>query len=145
MRAMTLKMQGMDSNTEPEMGLKVDQIVRKTKEMMKDEEATSKLTKMLVMMLIVFLLTEFPSGIFGMIANFIQSKDFHEQCFNPIRRFLNLTDFASSSSNFFVYFIMSQNFRKTLQGIFKGLSTTIGTSFSSSSTKSGGFSAVTSS
>lgn len=76
-------------------------------------------TKMFKVLLIVFLVTEFPPGILSFFAGLIDSKKFFMQCYRPIRSFLNLNEYISSSVGFFIYLYMSLKFRRTLRQLFR--------------------------
>lgn len=72
-----------------------------------------KTTKMLIILLILFLVTELPPGILAFCFGLIKSKKFFLQCYVPIRPFLNLNEYVSSSVGFFIYLYMSSKFRQT--------------------------------
>lgn len=99
-------------------------------------KAFTKTTKMLIILLIIFLATELPPGILAFSFALIKSKKFFVECYNPVRSFLNLNEYISSSVGLFIYLSMSSQFRQTFIQSFWNKNRTSSTSSNPTSYKS---------
>nr|XP_040569440.1 G-protein coupled receptor dmsr-1-like [Lepeophtheirus salmonis] len=73
---------------------------------------TDRTTRLLVVILILFLLTEFPQGILGMLSA-VYGDQFFRDCYLPLGDVMDAMALINSSINFILYCAMSQQFRKT--------------------------------
>ncbi|KAI1285309.1 Sex peptide receptor [Halotydeus destructor] len=74
-------------------------------------------TKMLLCVLLLFLITEFPSGILVLLAGVI-GDDFFRQVYYPLGELLDILALLNSGINFILYCIMSTAFRATFAQLF---------------------------
>ncbi|CAH0547168.1 unnamed protein product [Brassicogethes aeneus] len=81
------------------------------------EKQAYRTTKMLLVILMLFLSVEFPQAIYGLL-NHIIGDVFQIECYQPIGGFLDLIALLYCSINFFLYCIMSQKFREVFKEIF---------------------------
>jgi len=73
---------------------------------------TDRTTKLLIVILVLFLIAEFPLGILGMFSA-IRGHDFLLTCYNPIAEILEMLVLVNSAINFILYCLMSSQFRNT--------------------------------
>lgn len=90
----------------------------KKKAVSKSERRADRTTKMLVAVLLLFLITELPQGIFGLLS-VVLGKDFFEGCYNRFGETMDLLALLNGSINFILYCSMSRQFRTTFGNIFK--------------------------
>ncbi|KAH1004172.1 G-protein coupled receptor dmsr-1-like [Dendroctonus ponderosae] len=82
----------------------------------KDNQA-DRTTNMLLAVLILFLITEFPQAILGLISA-ILGEAFLEECYAPLGDVMDIMALINSSINFILYCTMSRQFRSTFQEMF---------------------------
>ncbi|ESO11149.1 hypothetical protein HELRODRAFT_194885 [Helobdella robusta] len=96
-------------------------------ESLKDEEANSKknmstnntatkrntnrTTKMLVAVVVLFLITEFPQGVLMLFSGF--SETFKDEVYLPLGDFIDIIALINNAINFILYCTMSKQFRDT--------------------------------
>lgn len=73
--------------------------------------------RMLIAVLLLFLLTEFPSGILVLLSGII-GDSFFENVYSPLGELMDILALVNSSINFILYCSMSTLFRKTFINIF---------------------------
>ena len=56
-------------------------------------------------------------GILGMLSA-IKGQQFFLECYNPLGEMMDMMALINSAANFFLYFIMSSEFKKTLRTVF---------------------------
>ncbi|KAL4221404.1 G-protein coupled receptor [Mactra antiquata] len=76
----------------------------------------SRTTVMLLVVIVLFLLTELPQGILIMCCVFI--KDFFENIYIPLGDTMDIIALINNSINFVLYCTMSQEFRRTFINLF---------------------------
>ncbi|XP_040569528.1 G-protein coupled receptor dmsr-1 [Lepeophtheirus salmonis] len=76
------------------------------------KRSTDRTTRLLVVILILFLLTEFPQGILGMLSA-IYGDQFFKDCYLPLGDVMDAMALTNSAINFILYCVMSKQFRKT--------------------------------
>ncbi|XP_037068728.1 sex peptide receptor-like [Pollicipes pollicipes] len=81
------------------------------------ERQAVRTTRMLLAILLLFLLTEFPQGILSLMSG-ILGKDFLGQCYNKLGDLMDILALINSSMNFIFYCSMSTQFRSTFQHLF---------------------------
>lgn len=74
-------------------------------------------TRMLIAVLFIFLITEFPSGILSLVGG-ILGDEFIENVYNHLGELIDILSLFNSSVNFLLYCSMSQQFRVTFKKIF---------------------------
>lgn len=80
-------------------------------------QPSDRTTKMLLAVLLLFLLTEFPSGILTLLSGFLDD-DFFQHVYQPLGEILDILALINSGINFILYCVMSRLFRKTFTKIF---------------------------
>lgn len=73
---------------------------------------TDRTTKLLIVILIMFLVAEFPLGILGMLSAILGPK-FFDSCYHPLGEILEIIVLFNCSTNFLIYCLMSSQFRIT--------------------------------
>lgn len=82
------------------------------------EKQTDRTTRMLLAVLILFLATEFPQGILGLLSIIFKEK-FFEDCYQKLGEIVDILALINSAINFFLYYAMSRQFRTTFQKCFR--------------------------
>lgn len=72
---------------------------------------------LLVAVLILFLLTEFPQGILGLMSG-IMEKCFFEVCYQVFGEMMDLLALINAAVDFVLYGLMSKQFRTTFKSLF---------------------------
>ncbi|CAG5029288.1 unnamed protein product, partial [Parnassius apollo] len=85
---------------------------RKFTKRTKAERRTDRTTKMLVAVLILFLLTEFPQGILGLMSG-VLGRCFFKRCYNLFGELMDALALLNGAINFILYCSMSRQFRTT--------------------------------
>ncbi|XP_065361224.1 G-protein coupled receptor dmsr-1-like [Calliphora vicina] len=78
---------------------------------------TDRTTQMLLAVLLLFLITEFPQGIMGLL-NTILGEAFFMQCYLKLSDLMDVLALLNSSINFILYCSMSRQFRQTFVLLF---------------------------
>ncbi|KAF5307925.1 hypothetical protein FQR65_LT06492 [Abscondita terminalis] len=82
------------------------------------EQQTDRTTRMLLAVLFLFLITEFPQAILGLLSVSIGSQ-FEKQCYNPLGDLMDILALTNSAINFILYCTMSRQFRSAFQEAFR--------------------------
>lgn len=90
---------------------------QKLKNRIESENACDRTTKMLLAVLLLFLITEFPSGILALL-NGILGQDFFDHVYNNFGEVIDILALINSSVNFILYCSMSRQFRETFANLF---------------------------
>ncbi|KAK6624526.1 hypothetical protein RUM44_011385 [Polyplax serrata] len=88
------------------------------KRVSKAEKKTDRTTKMLVAILLLFLITEFPQGILGLLSG-ILGTCFFRNCYNFFGEVMDILALINGAINFILYCFMSRQFRLTFEKLFK--------------------------
>ncbi|XP_073846179.1 G-protein coupled receptor dmsr-1 isoform X2 [Musca autumnalis] len=83
----------------------------------KCDRRTDRTTMLLVAVLILFLLTEFPQGILGLMSG-IMEKCFFEVCYQVFGEVMDLLALINAAVDFVLYGLMSKQFRTTFKSLF---------------------------
>ncbi|XP_005177141.2 G-protein coupled receptor dmsr-1 [Musca domestica] len=83
----------------------------------KCDRRTDRTTMLLVAVLILFLLTEFPQGILGLMSG-IMEKCFFEVCYQVFGEMMDLLALINAAVDFVLYGLMSKQFRTTFKSLF---------------------------
>lgn len=83
----------------------------------KAERRADRTTKMLVAVLFLFLITEFPQGIFGLLVG-MKGKCFFLKCYQSMGEVMDILALLNGSINFILYCCMNQMFRTTFSQLF---------------------------
>lgn len=73
---------------------------------------TTRTTRMLLTVLILFLITEFPQGILALFSA-IMGQEFFKHCYIPMANLMDFLALLNCSINFILYCFMSKRFRDT--------------------------------
>ncbi|RZC00588.1 7TM GPCR Srw and/or 7tm 1 domain containing protein, partial [Asbolus verrucosus] len=84
----------------------------------KAERRADRTTKMLVAVLFLFLVTEFPQGIFALLIG-IKGKDLFLQCYQLYGEIMDILALINGAINFILYCCMNRMFRATFGQLFK--------------------------
>jgi len=82
------------------------------------ERQTDRTTTMLLAVLLLFLLTEFPQGIFGLLSVWF-GDDFFRDCYLKFGEVMDILALMNSAINFILYCTMSRQFRSTFSALFR--------------------------
>merc|ERR550534_1207340 len=80
------------------------------------QKKTDRTTRLLITILLLFLATEFPQGILGVLA-VVFGEDFFFECYTPLGDLMDMMALVNCSINFIIYCGMSRQFRTTFQKI----------------------------
>ncbi|XP_071444122.1 uncharacterized protein [Hetaerina americana] len=78
---------------------------------------TERTTRMLVAVLILFLVTEFPQGVLGLMSGLL-GRCFFQTCYHIFGDLMDLLALLNGSINFILYCAMSRQFRQTFAQLF---------------------------
>ncbi|XP_072387881.1 G-protein coupled receptor dmsr-1 isoform X1 [Diabrotica undecimpunctata] len=84
----------------------------------KTERRSDRTTKMLVAVLLLFLITEFPQGIFALLIG-IKGHDLFLQCYQQYGEIMDIMALTNGSINFILYCCMNRMFRMTFNQLFR--------------------------
>ncbi|KAH8272388.1 hypothetical protein KR018_002418, partial [Drosophila ironensis] len=91
---------------------------RKNSKTLEKEKQTDRTTRMLLAVLLLFLITEFPQGIMGLL-NALLGDAFFLQCYLRLSDLMDILALINSSINFILYCSMSKQFRTTFTLLFR--------------------------
>jgi hypothetical protein len=80
----------------------------------KADKRTDRTTKMLLAVLLLFLITELPQGVFGLMSS-LQGWCFFKMCYNRAGEVMDILALLNGSINFILYCSMSKQFRQTFR------------------------------
>lgn len=83
------------------------------------DKKTNRTTRMLLVVVILFLLTEFPQGILNLLSG-IPVTDFFQEVYVPLGDILDIVTLINNGINFILYCAMSKQFRDTFIQVFCG-------------------------
>ncbi|CAB3366229.1 Hypothetical predicted protein [Cloeon dipterum] len=86
----------------------------------KDDKDGDRTSRLLLAVLILFLVTELPQGILGLLTVFL-GDNFFAQCYTSMGELMDLLALTSSTLNFPLYCLMSRQFRASFAAIGKGM------------------------
>ena len=92
--------------------------VQRSSRVMEKERQTDRTTRMLLAVLLLFLLTEFPQGILGLLSVWLGDK-FFENCYQKLGEVMDVLALINSAINFILYCSMSRQFRSTFNQLFR--------------------------
>lgn len=81
------------------------------------ERQTDRTTRMLLAVLMLFLITEFPQGILGLLT-LLLGKRFFTDCYQNMGEVMDMLALVNSAINFILYCVMSRQFRNTFSLLF---------------------------
>ncbi|XP_029406814.2 probable G-protein coupled receptor 139 [Bactrocera dorsalis] len=99
-------------------GKVLEQRPRKNSKTLEKEKQTDRTTRMLLAVLLLFLITEFPQGIMGLL-NTMLGDAFLMQCYLKLSDIMDILALLNSSINFILYCSMSRQFRTTFTKLFR--------------------------
>ncbi|XP_070508934.1 G-protein coupled receptor dmsr-1-like [Chironomus tepperi] len=81
------------------------------------KKQADRTTRMLIAVLLLFLITEFPQGVAGLLSAVLH-HDFYLYCYQKLGDLMDFLALLNSSINFILYCSMSRQFRETFALIF---------------------------
>ncbi|KAH8272386.1 hypothetical protein KR018_002410 [Drosophila ironensis] len=90
----------------------------RSSKLLEKEKQTDRTTRMLLAVLLLFLITEFPQGIMGLL-NALLGDAFFTQCYLKLSDLMDILALINSSINFILYCSMSRQFRSTFALLFR--------------------------
>ena len=82
------------------------------------ERHTDRTTRMLLAVLILFLITEFPQGILALLSG-ILGDNFFRNCYGHLGEVMDILALINGAINFILYCAMSRQFRQTFRRLFE--------------------------
>uniref|UniRef100_A0A182IML8 G-protein coupled receptors family 1 profile domain-containing protein n=1 Tax=Anopheles atroparvus TaxID=41427 RepID=A0A182IML8_ANOAO len=82
------------------------------------ERQTDRTTRMLLAVLLLFLITEFPQGILGLLSAVLE-QPFFFNCYLKLGDVMDVLALVNSAINFILYCSMSRQFRSTFSDLFR--------------------------
>ncbi|GLG93091.1 Uncharacterized protein GBIM_00583 [Gryllus bimaculatus] len=79
---------------------------------------TDRTTRMLLAVLLLFLATELPQGLLGLLSG-LHGRTFFEQCYSRLGELMDFLALLNSGINFILYCSMSRQFRTTFSAMFR--------------------------
>ncbi|CAL8118284.1 unnamed protein product [Orchesella dallaii] len=79
---------------------------------------SDRTTRMLLAVLLLFLFTEFPQGLLGLLSGLL-GDSFFKTCYIPLADLMDFFALLNSAINFILYCAMSKKFRETFVQIFR--------------------------
>ncbi|XP_065209226.1 G-protein coupled receptor dmsr-1-like isoform X2 [Planococcus citri] len=92
-------------------------VLQKTPENIKRKQKVDRSTKILLAVLGLFLIAEAPLGILGLLNAIYRHSKYYE-CYDNLGRILDTVALINTSVTFVVYYLMSQQFKKTFESLF---------------------------
>ncbi|XP_046744398.1 G-protein coupled receptor dmsr-1-like [Diprion similis] len=84
---------------------------------MDKERQTDRTTRMLLAVLLLFLITEFPQGVMGLLSVMLGAR-FFDTCYVKLGEVMDILALINSAINFILYCAMSRQFRTTFNQLF---------------------------
>ncbi|XP_054283627.1 G-protein coupled receptor dmsr-1-like [Macrosteles quadrilineatus] len=84
----------------------------------KGEKRVDRTTRMLVAVLLLFLITEVPQGVLGLLSGTL-GRQFFKNCYHQFGELMDILALINGAINFILYCSMSQQFRTTFSQLFK--------------------------
>ena len=78
------------------------------------ERHTNRTTRMLLAVLFLFVVTEFPQGILALLSG-VLGDNFYKECYANLQELMDILALINGAINFILYFGMSRQFRKAFQ------------------------------
>lgn len=78
---------------------------------------SDRTTRMLLAVLLLFLITEFPQGLLGLLSGLLGDA-FFKSCYIPLADLMDFVALLNSAINFILYCAMSKKFRDTFSQLF---------------------------
>ncbi|XP_014285898.1 G-protein coupled receptor dmsr-1 [Halyomorpha halys] len=91
---------------------------RKTPRIAEKERQTDRTTRMLLAVLLLFLITEFPQGVLVLLSIY-RGQDFFTDCYQKLGEIMDILALINSAINFMIYCAMSRQFRTTFSLLFR--------------------------
>lgn len=82
------------------------------------DRSCDRTTRMLLAVLLLFLITEFPQGILALLSA-TMGEDFFRHCYDNLSEVMDLLALINSAINFILYCVMSRQFRTIFSQLFK--------------------------
>ncbi|XP_012262773.2 G-protein coupled receptor dmsr-1-like [Athalia rosae] len=98
-------------------GTEVVKTRKKSSRLMDKERQTDRTTRMLLAVLLLFLITEFPQGVLGLLSVLL-GDGFFRTCYVKLGEVMDILALINSAINFILYCAMSRQFRMTFNQLF---------------------------
>ncbi|KAF0290134.1 Sex peptide receptor [Amphibalanus amphitrite] len=86
--------------------------------LVQDTRRADRTTRMLVAVLLLFLITEFPQGILALLSGVLQER-FFSICYQHVGELLDILALTNSAVNFLLYCLMSKQFREAFSALLR--------------------------
>lgn len=83
----------------------------------KGHKRADRTTMLLVAVLLLFLITEFPQGILGLLSGILE-RCFFKKCYNSFGEMMDLLALINAAVGFVLYGLMSKQFRTSFKSVF---------------------------
>ncbi|XP_017865818.1 G-protein coupled receptor dmsr-1 isoform X1 [Drosophila mojavensis] len=110
-----LKLKDYDNPTKYAIQLNLNE--SKSRRPPRCDRRNDRTTLLLVAVLILFLVTEFPQGLLGLLSGVLE-KCFFAHCYPPFGELMDLLALINAAVGFVLYGLMSKQFRTTFRSLF---------------------------
>ncbi|KAH8371922.1 hypothetical protein KR093_009289, partial [Drosophila rubida] len=110
-----LKLKDYDNPTKYAIQLNLNE--NKSRRPPRCDRRNDRTTLLLVAVLILFLVTEFPQGLLGLLSGVLE-KCFFAHCYPPFGELMDLLALINAAVGFVLYGLMSKQFRTTFRSLF---------------------------
>ncbi|KAH8416153.1 hypothetical protein KR222_009405 [Zaprionus bogoriensis] len=110
-----LKLKDYDNPTKYAIQLNLNET--KSRRPPRCDRRNDRTTLLLVAVLVLFLITEFPQGLLGLLSGVLE-KCFFAHCYPPFGELMDLLALINAAIGFVLYGLMSKQFRTTFRSLF---------------------------
>ncbi|XP_020818188.1 sex peptide receptor [Drosophila serrata] len=106
-----------DYNNPAKYAIQLNLNESKSKKPPRCDRRNDRTTLLLVAVLVLFLVTEFPQGLLGLLSG-VMEKCFFAHCYPPFGELMDLLALINAAVGFVLYGLMSKQFRTTFRSLF---------------------------
>ncbi|KAH8348637.1 hypothetical protein KR084_009334 [Drosophila pseudotakahashii] len=106
-----------DYNNPAKYAIQLNLNESKSKKPPRCDRRNDRTTLLLVAVLVLFLITEFPQGLLGLLSG-VMEKCFFAHCYPPFGELMDLLALINAAVGFVLYGLMSKQFRTTFRSLF---------------------------
>ncbi|KAH8233080.1 hypothetical protein KR026_003898 [Drosophila bipectinata] len=106
-----------DYNNPAKYAIQLNHNETKSKRPPRCDRRNDRTTLLLVAVLVLFLVTEFPQGLLGLLSG-VMEKCFFAHCYPPFGELMDLLALINAAVGFVLYGLMSKQFRTTFRSLF---------------------------
>ncbi|XP_039147400.1 G-protein coupled receptor dmsr-1 isoform X1 [Drosophila simulans] len=106
-----------DYNNPAKYAIQLNLNETKSKKPPRCDRRNDRTTLLLVAVLVLFLITEFPQGLLGLLSG-VMEKCFFAHCYPPFGELMDLLALINAAVGFVLYGLMSKQFRTTFRSLF---------------------------